>query len=801
MAKAKQQPKAGPSKPNGIASVKPTGKRKTIIIPKTTDLLRQNAAAAARGKGKERQILGGVMSLVDEVKRLPGMISVEKFAQTRALEIHAFQTANKAAAAQGSARAFQTLPRHLRRRAASHNPLRVPRRIRVRAAEEIDKNDRVAKKHRRKAKARRKGTIRDNLKRTYVFHARQRSKAWLSTHLWHAKRYHMTNIWGWRLPLTPTLKSFRPAYRKGRKEAVGWDVSHWGVVEVEGKRDDAVRLLGAITGGSFAGDKFESGARAARVMLYQPDAFPRGLLGPAEILWHPSATPSPTTRRIWIRLHPAIFNPVWDALKVVSGRQASTAGSSKNSRDPLQIKDLRGELEGLEIMGPKSGEILRRVLRLCKSEKGDKAEFFNHLGDPANVSEGTVVGIRCYDPRLHFPPPRLSKTEASTEIGSDGVLRAKSVPPSSELASSTLWDADLREEASQPRYTKFNLDARRHKIGLPSVKLRPNSSDSRIPLILIQRSTRPPSGSTPQSFNGFILLLPASWAQPLIVSLAYSGVLIGGLNERKVQHREAGVASFPEYYGQVCEAGTEWEKAKGEEELRRWARKPPAKRIEFGSVGTRTPWMPDWGRTMTGINATPEELALNGTSPPSIYLLPHPFSSHLTPSTTPKTLLKMFNAFRSQRSLPPFPPSKADDLFKEAVLHVELNVLGRGSPGDMAVICGLGAEERREWIAAYEKGGEGDELVFAGEVSELQKLGASREPEEGLIGWTTTGNISLSRGKGHALGTITLRGYLELLKAAQSPVGEHGEWTGRTLVCVKNRNGRLARFAEVIVCC
>ena len=39
--------------------------------------------------------------------------------------------------AQGKARVFQSLPRHLRRRAASHNPKRVPKRLRRKAAQEV----------------------------------------------------------------------------------------------------------------------------------------------------------------------------------------------------------------------------------------------------------------------------------------------------------------------------------------------------------------------------------------------------------------------------------------------------------------------------------------------------------------------------------------------------------------------------------------------------------------------------------------------------------------------------------------
>lgn len=70
------------------------------------------------------------------------------------------------------------------------------------------------------------------------------------------------------------------------------------------------------------------------------------------------------------------------------------------------------------------------------------------------------------------------------------------------------------------------------------------------------------------------------------------------------------------------------------------------------------------------------------------------------------------------------PSAKQIELFREAVVHVGLNVLGRGSPGDMAVICGLTEEERKAWIEAYE--GESDEFGLAGEISELQRVSILR---------------------------------------------------------------------------
>jgi hypothetical protein len=56
------------------------------------------------------------------------------------------------------------------------------------------------------------------------------------------------------------------------------------------------------------------------------------------------------------------------------------------------------------------------------------------------------------------------------------------------------------------------------------------------------------------------------------------------------------------------------------------------------------------------------------------------------------------------------------------------------------------------------------------------------------IGYTVTGNFSLSRGCGYALATVSLKGYVHAAKLAQD---------GDILVKVKNRDGRLCRLARL----
>jgi len=72
-------------------------------------------------------------------------------------------------------------------------------------------------------------------------------------------------------------------------------------------------------------------------------------------------------RRLWLRIHASIFDEVMDNLKELSERYK------------LEMRDLRGEIDGFELMGPMAGRILRRVLKLCKSEIGEKDEVSHSI--------------------------------------------------------------------------------------------------------------------------------------------------------------------------------------------------------------------------------------------------------------------------------------------------------------------------------------------------------------------------------------------------------------------------------------
>jgi ribonuclease P/MRP protein subunit POP1 len=74
----------------------------------------------------------------------------------------------------------------------------------------------------------------------------------------------------------------------------------------------------------------------------------------------------------------------------------------------------------------------------------------------------------------------------------------------------------------------------------------------------------------------------------------------------------------------------------------------------------------------------------------------------------------------------------------------------------------------------------------------MTQLGESEALASRLVGYTTTGNFSLSRGCGFALGLITLSSWNKMVKVAE----ESGDGRG-VLAKVRNNGGKICRLAKL----
>ena len=237
-----------------------------------------------------------------------GELNLQSFLDAREFEIKALEESMRLSKAAGSSRAFQLVPRGMRRRTASHNVKRVPKRLQARARREKDEDKTptvtarrrkprttrariraetakklgllAEKKRKWKLKAGKEreagegGTAaaadaktkiqsrppRPKIRRNLLndpprpgskFRKRQINKTWLPTHLWHAKRARMTPpqdpLWRFAIPLTPNEKCYRPTHRASdHRGALVWDMSYMSTIGLYGSQSGIEKVLRSL---------------------------------------------------------------------------------------------------------------------------------------------------------------------------------------------------------------------------------------------------------------------------------------------------------------------------------------------------------------------------------------------------------------------------------------------------------------------------------------------------------------------------------------------------------------------------
>ena len=262
---------------------------------------------------------------------------------------------------------------------------------------------------------------------------------------------------------------------------------------------------------------------------------------------------------------------------------------------------------------------------------------------------------------------------------------------------------------------------------IPGSHLKPTKDDDQIPVLLIQRSMQShpllDRSSTANdrlagnpSLHGWTLILPKGWSMAFLSSLIYTGTRVGGQRERQHQSFESGVPYFPRDFPSTT-AHESYADIRATKDLERWCLKPPAKRPNWGKLGTRSPWKPDW-RSVAGIKSVAEGVVgacqevliptqrdnqgekeeldklwiLRGPDAPSIV---DSASKLLIPSTA---VLYKINQLRLKRNMEVLGSNiNGDDLFKGALVQIRAKLISRGSPDDLAAVYLVDDQEALRW--------------------------------------------------------------------------------------------------------
>ena len=256
------------------------------------------------------------------------------------------------------------------------------------------------------------------------FRKRQIHKAWLPTHLYHAKRAHMTPpkepLWRFAIPLSPTDKCYRSTHRAASmRGCVAWDTSYMSTIGIEGVEASLLGLLRGVgveekmlIGRGAA--KWRRGTRGWEGWIRERDGEKRWI-APVVVMWcldesvtvdgsgstrvndavFPDDAKKPNEgglesdasqedgvmqetadipkraanqqqkpkRKLLLRVHPSAFLQVWNnVLKV-----------AKIQRPPAMVEDLRFEIGSIEVTGPGSTEALIGILHPVQVTQSAKA--------------------------------------------------------------------------------------------------------------------------------------------------------------------------------------------------------------------------------------------------------------------------------------------------------------------------------------------------------------------------------------------------------------------------------------------
>lgn len=463
------------------------------------------------------------------------------------------------------------------------------------------------------------------------FRKRQLHKSWLPTHLYHAKRAHITlaaePLWRFAIPLTPNDKCYRTTHRAASSRGcVAWDTSYMSTLRLEGVEASLLSLLRGLgveecmlTG--RVGKKWRTGTRGWNGWVSERDGEKRPM-AKVVIIWcvsnagtierSPDDLESKKEKRqIFLRLHPSAFLQVWNEVLKVARMQ----------RPQVTVEDLRFEIGSIEIIGPNSTEALIGALSPVAATGGATLPenppetiwpLLGGVTNPASMPPNALLAFEVSDPRLHYPP--RSGITSPSPASNNGLLQLLSDwPPDNTQRSAAIFDRAARYTACRllPSQKAIN---RRKGAALPGTFPDSLPEDPRIPVLLIASRSSSAAGQ-----GSWTVLVPWKCVLPVWYSLMHHPLSSGG-NPRFAGLQETRQIAFeqraPWFPGDFpgTNAGWDWEVMERGKRKQEWEKRPKGKRTEWESVdlgeGKKGEigmgWACDWERLFQGPPSSPD---------------------------------------------------------------------------------------------------------------------------------------------------------------------------------------------------
>ncbi|XP_073145132.1 ribonucleases P/MRP protein subunit POP1 isoform X1 [Henckelia pumila] len=308
----------------------------------------------------------------------PHELNVRKFAESRASELEGLHSV----VANRLDNDFRSL-RNKRKRTTGHDNRVARKKYRKKKRVESGNscnNDRL-EKHEKKVSRRTRRSIELKKNPQIGFCTSGDGTKRLRTHVWHAKRFSMTKLWGFHIPLGlhGRGRGSRALLKKLRSGVLIHDASYYGTVQLEGPQDKLLSVLSSVLvppPSKHDGENFDdilSGDIFGRAVLHHTGkpSFPS--IAPVTFMWRPlqhitihkegdnvnmldelqSNDDGATFRRLWVCIHAAALKEASEAL--AHACMDMTGGSAR-------CVSLEGHLATLELIGSKASELVEKML-------------------------------------------------------------------------------------------------------------------------------------------------------------------------------------------------------------------------------------------------------------------------------------------------------------------------------------------------------------------------------------------------------------------------------------------------------
>lgn len=566
----------------------------------------------------------------------PVTLKIQPFLRSRINEIEALtnliETPNKNVA---FAKKF---PLHMRRRAMSQNIKRLPTRLRDEMTGK--RGEAIPLKRPRRKYRRRPANLLDDYNR------RQRQFIWLETHIWHAKRFHMIEKWGYKLPNFPNDKSYRACYRASAKLCLIQDISYYCCIELSGKHEEIINGLNTHAsvdcGLTFNSSYIQSGNYEGALFFYSSNKYPKGGIGEVKYIWKPANLVS-VTRTLWLWCHPAFYNEVVAELIKTFTLELEESMSVDDSETDIKDKEnnieitklalrnvpfiktpkyvsqnnsitmslLKDTLNRFRLTGPLSQALVTEAFRpidlskrtlmdwSLKYYKDSKNSICNkqyefwekmkNVSHPAQLPRHFIYSSIVVDPRFTLPTCRKKAEGSITEFESQSILSTEA-----ELSFSPLWSSEIRDEVTCTKLSAQQLNDKRSEKLVPGLEIELSETNFHnlpaIPILLIQNPGENNDIKPLGYGGGWDIIVPCGYGHPVWLALSLHGGRAGGLKESMSVLREQGLLAFPP----DTAAGELEDESKRTEDTEKYFALPPAKRLNYIKIGIPTPFYSPW---------------------------------------------------------------------------------------------------------------------------------------------------------------------------------------------------------------